>query len=579
MFDQPPAHWARNGGSEVLALNSTALVGEYFTFQAGVYANGGVALENLTVSFGGGLRRLLPPPPPPSDASPDGAAALVPASAMTCFNLGGNDQNGEAFVKNFTVGAGQVGSLWFGVDLAVLGAAGTFTGTITIAAANRHNGGAGESKELHLSLDVAMPANGKPLPLHGDADVYKMRRLRWLDSTLGIDDEVTKPFKNITGGMAPIDGYPCNPNNPPGSCGIKLNLVNKRVDIHPNGLPANVVVVANQTRGGKAAIKEFDALRWLGEGATPVAFDAILAGAAGGNGTAADFRITQPATITSQTSATVTWKAVLESASMMMDVVGLLDFDSYLEYSVTVTATKPVSLEDMVLTVKPDGDTARLMCGLGTDGAYIHDLDWTWDMQQGNNRLWFGRVEAGVYVYPRGDGPDWENPDYSKDYPTLPFIPESWGGVGARNATKTATGASVKGGVFATTSGPRTLAAGESVTFQFDMAFTPSKPLDLKRHWESRYLQIGYGVGYTTPKEVADMGVTVATLHQGIGGVWNASDGTQSMVNPYINWPFVPDVVDFMEDYTQQAHALDVQVKFYYTIRELTNHVAELYVQ
>ena len=30
----------------------------------------------------------------------------------------------------------------------------------------------------------------------------------------------------------------------------------------------------------------------------------------------------------------------------------------------------------------------------------------------------------------------------------------------------------------------------------------------------------------------------------------------------YINWPFVPDVVNFMEDYTKQAHALNIQVKF-----------------
>eukprot|EP00729_Bicosta_minor_P007480 gene7480-20521_t len=86
------------------------------------------------------------------------------------------------------------------------------------------------------------------------------------------------------------------------------------------------------------------------------------------------------------------------------------------------------------------------------------------------------------------------------------------------------------------------------------------------------------GVGYTTPQEAHAAGVTVATLHQGIGGIWNSSiDGTPSMVNPYINWPFVPDVVNFMEGYTREAHALDMQVKFYYTIRELSNHVAELF--
>lgn len=88
-----------------------------------------------------------------------------------------------------------------------------------------------------------------------------------------------------------------------------------------------------------------------------------------------------------------------------------------------------------------------------------------------------------------------------------------------------------------------------------------------------------YGnVGYESPWHAQEDGVTVATLHQGIGGIWNSTlDGTMSMVNPYINWPFVPDVVNFMEGFTRDAHALDMQVKFYYTIRELTNHVAELY--
>lgn len=93
------------------------------------------------------------------------------------------------------------------------------------------------------------------------------------------------------------------------------------------------------------------------------------------------------------------------------------------------------------------------------------------------------------------------------------------------------------------TSGARTLRSGEApVVFRFDMAFTPSKPLDLRRHWKSRYLQIGYGVGYTDPQTVSQMGVTVATLHQGIGGMHNASDGTPSMVNPYINCKLLTDI-------------------------------------
>ena len=68
------------------------------------------------------------------------------------------------------------------------------------------------------------------------------------------------------------------------------------------------------------------------------------------------------------------------------------------------------------------------------------------------------------------------------------------------------------------------------------------------------------------------MGVTVVTLHQGIPGIIN-----NSLVNPYINYPFVPDTVAFMENYTRQAHALGLQVKYYYTIRELSNHAVELF--
>ena len=77
----------------------------------------------------------------------------------------------------------------------------------------------GQSKKLQLSMAVVAPPGGGVLPLHGDADVYKMRRLRWLDSStcstteaiacdhsnrlllaaaLGVDEEVTKPFTNLT---------------------------------------------------------------------------------------------------------------------------------------------------------------------------------------------------------------------------------------------------------------------------------------------------------------------------------------------------------------------------------------------
>jgi hypothetical protein len=162
---------------------------------------------------------------------------------------------------------------------------------------------------------------------------------------------------------------------------------------------------------------------------------------------------------------------------------------------------------------------------------------------------------------------------YSRDYPIIPFVPPTWGGASAINGQFGVNiSADVGSPQMVAFSGPRTVTATPT-TFKFDLMFTPSKPVNMTSHFEQRYLQIGYGgVPMMTPQAVKDMGVSVVTLHQGIGGFVNGT-----MVNPYINWPFVPEVVSLLDNFTSDAHSLGLRVKFYYTIRELTNHAVELF--
>ena len=48
--------------------------------------------------------------------------------------------------------------------------------------------------------------------------------------------------------------------------------------------------------------------------------------------------------------------------------------------------------------------------------------------------------------------------------------------------------------------GKRRLAAGEALTFRFELLLTPCKPLALNRHWEmGRYIQVGYPNKATAP--------------------------------------------------------------------------------
>ena len=68
------------------------------------------------------------------------------------------------------------------------------------------------------------------------------------------------------------------------------------------------------------------------------------------------------------------------------------------------------------------------------------------------------------------------------------------------------------------------------------------------------------------------MGVTVVTLHQGTPGVVNGS-----LINPWINYPFLDDTVPLLTNYSAQANALGMGVKMYYTIRELSARAVEMF--
>ena len=70
-----------------------------------------------------------------------------------------------------------------------------------------------------------------------------------------------------------------------------------------------------------------------------------------------------------------------------MTVNGLMDFDSYLEYEIVVTATKEVALADIVLMVKPSHETAQMMCTFAS--SFV----------EGERRDCFPRDRAWRYLY------------------------------------------------------------------------------------------------------------------------------------------------------------------------------------
>ena len=506
-----PVKWVvAASGSSVRSLTDNVQPGEYFTYQIGVFPTSDVFVSDVVFSD---LKSA--------------SGGVISASSQNCFNTEGVDMFGKSFVKSLEVKTRNVGALWIGVDVSANVTSGSYEGQVVVVLEDG----------TKITHSLTLIVSGPPVENHGDDNIYNMGRLRWLNSDLGIDDTIPAPYT----GIKVTEGT--------GSERLTLQLVNKEVVISETGFPSSASVYEVKRIKGQSKTLTYSPFTG--------AIEMTAEDAAGGK---IQF---VPTSFTNNNKANeVSWIAVLSSSSGKLIVEGSVGFDSQMTFNATFDMKSSVS--DINLSIP--SKSAPYTVGMGNQGTVFKPFNWTWDPTKGDNRIWLGQPQAGLILALNGEGADWNNPLFSKDSPIMPGVPSSWGGVtqqpGKYGASMTETGV-------VTTSGPR----GASVTsFLFDIILTPAKPLNMTAHWEQRYFQVGYGIGYLSPEEAKARGATVVTLHQGIPGVVN-----NSLVNPYINYPFVPDTVNFMENYTRISHDLDMRVKFYYTIRELSNHAVELY--
>jgi hypothetical protein len=495
MTDDLPAQWLATGPST--AYQVAAQPGEYLVFQLGVYAV--AAMRELQVAFSA-LRTA------------DGRT--LPPTIMTCFNLGGLDWLGRPFTKVLDVPAGTVQPLWIGVDLP-LDARGTFTGTVTVSAI----GVPPQSVPLSLTVD------GEVLPDRGDSELWKLSRLRWLNSTIGLDDEPAAGYPPVT---IAGDAVACLGRSVAfGACGLPSHIRSyfapsvDRLQAAPTEvLAAPIRLVATTARGP---------LTW--ESPPP-----RLEGPAPG-------------------AAVVTAEA--RTAGLSLQTTLRMEFDGHLDCRLTLTAAGACELSDLALEIPLAREVATYMMGLGRKGGYRPAAwDYAWRLDRSNHHCWLGTINAGLHLKLKHDADVWDLTDLQDS-----GFPAGWhnagrGGVGLRETDE--------GVVLRAFTGPRTLATGETVSLRFSLIVTPLKPLDLPGHWRQRYHHIDCWNGRNPDlAEAKRVGATVVNLHQG------------GSLNPYINYPFHFSAA--MRAETAAAHAAGLKYKLYYTVRELSHMAAELW--
>ncbi|MBI4891852.1 MAG: hypothetical protein HY821_14595 [Acidobacteria bacterium] len=243
-------------------------------------------------------------------------------------------------------------------------------------------------------------------------------------------------------------------------------------------------------------------------------------------------------------------KVVRESQSAAGDfrlhVRTTMEFDGGIGFDVRLTVNAAAQVSQISLELPLREAVVPYSAGMGlTGGKRPAAWQWKWTDQpqrwrdQGNNLeyfIWLGGVKSGLYCRLKSPLEDWQN------------------GTGGGVSLAQDGAGRVR---FRAQTGPRDLKAGQELNLSFRLLPTPLKPLD-PDHWKYKYAHT-----YRPLDEIQATGATVVNVHH------------DQMPNLWINYPFLN--FDLLVPYIQEAHAKGMKAKVYYTIRELTTRLPELW--
>ncbi|MBN2652523.1 MAG: hypothetical protein JXR63_09075 [Spirochaetales bacterium] len=493
-----PARWIKDG--ERLSFSGTASRNEYYPFQIALYPlkrN----LKNVTFAYSG----LKGP----------GGASIEP-SRFTCFNIEGFDYTGKYFTKIVDVAKHNIQPFWIGIDIPSDAVAGVYSGYVDILI----------DGEVDRRVDLEITIDSQLLEDRGDSDLWRMARLRWLNSTAGLDDDVMiAPFSKIE--------YRADGDN------IVFGILNRHITIGANGLPLSIMV------GGREILSE------------PVAFK--LDGSE-------KFTFSK-AEITSSKAYSVTWKTSYSSSLASYSLTGKLEADGHLDFSIEVVTGKSC-LERPSLSYSLTTEASEYLFGL-SGGAQRTPAFARFKWSGPRDSFWIGSAWAGIHCELKGA--EYTGPLlnlYKPAYPKL-WHNNSLGSISVKKSEDSS--------VVTVTSGLKLLNKDEKKNYEFAFIITPVKDLDWNDHFSNRYYhatpqneQVVFNnfdpetyFPYMPLDDHLKTGINVLNIHHA------------QKANPYINYPFATP--EKIKETVKEAHSKGLKIKYYYTVRELTNAVYEIW--
>jgi hypothetical protein len=428
---------------------------------------------------------------------------IINSYRMTCYNLGGIDFRGNA--------------LWIGIDLDSI-PAGKYRCLVSVVTAS-------EKQVVPIMLKVS----GNQVANHGYDEGSRLSRLNWLNSEVGINEEVTKGFIPVS-----MDGN-------------RMSILGRTVEIAANGLPSFIISYFGPSN---------QSLTEKGEPVLSKPFRFIIEKENGGI-----VRL-EPGKLTfmDKTPSKVLWKVVNSSEEFDLEVTGRLEFDGYIDYGLKLTSKKTVRIKDIRLEIPVEKDKAEYMMGLGHEGGRRDSgWKWKWDISKNQDMLWVGAVNGGLRIKLKAE--NYIHPLINVYYRFGPLkLPPSWGNDGKGGVDLTDNNGSV---LISAYSGKREMGSGDVLNFNFELLVTPFKIIDRQIKFGDRYY---HGGGTNTSVKVDSAkkaGANILNIH-------HAED-----IYPFINYPYLDASIAELKVLVSQAHAENIRLKLYYTTREFTKNLPE----
>lgn len=458
----------------------------------------------------------------------NGQGHKIAASGMRCFNNGGVSKDGNPFVSRVDVPALSVQALWIGVDVPEK-AAGEYVGRVKIIADNA------PATVVRVKLNVS----GDIVKNQGDDEGWRHSRLRWLDSRAGGGDAPTAPY-------IPVEVK-----------GNTIYYLGGYMILNGLGLPERIVTNYNSCNAIDRGVEN----EVLAAGMNFIIRKA--------DGKEITLKGAKP-TVKKVAPGKIIWTSKATGDGVELLCKGRFEFDGFSDVSLNLIARKDITIREVRLEAPYTAYASRYFMGLGQKGGLLDrkGVVWAWDTTKHQDEFWMGNVNAGLKM-------KFKDENYRRPLVNVYYAlgkirqPQSWGNIAGTEGDKEMYGIRVtpedEWVNVSVVGGQQMMKKGDTVHYNMELLVTPVKPLDMYHQVKDRFYHSNSDVSANYIPEALAAGANMINVHH------------KKDIYPFINYPYSDASVSDLKTFITDAHGKGLKARAYYTTRELTVKIPEIW--